>query len=150
MKLSRLSPAELETMLALWENREPVRPVVLLEQVNRTHAWNISTLQTILTRLEEKEMVRITSEKRLRYCTPKITKEEYAAMETRGLIERLSDCSPVSLMAGLINTGRVTESELDEIDALLRAARKKCACAATPPSDGETACPDGNNKGETV
>ena len=63
-------------------------------------------------------------------------------METRGLIERLSDCSPVSLMAGLISTGRVTESELDEIDALLRAAREKCARAS------ETACSDGNNKGE--
>lgn len=142
MEFARLSPAEYETMLLLWEIPEPVRPVVLLEQVKRTHAWNISTLQTILTRLQEKGMIRITSEKRLRYCTPKISKEEYAAMETRGLIERLSDCSPVSLMAGLISTGRVTESELDEIDALLRAAREKCARAS------ETACSDGNNKGE--
>lgn len=137
-------------MLVLWENRKPVRPVVLLEQVNRTHAWNISTLQTILTRLEEKGMISIHSEKRLRYCFPKITKEEYAEMETRGLIERLCDLSPVSLMAGLISAGRVTETELDEIDAILREAREKCSRASVVPEIGEKPGASDADRGGTV
>ena len=132
MKLSRLSPAEFETMLILWESPEPVRPSVLLERVNLTHSWSISTLQTILSRLEEKGMISITSEKRFRYCSPKITKEEYAVMETGSLMERLTDYSPVTLMAGLISSGRVSDADLDEIDALLREARGKLSRESSP------------------
>lgn len=153
MKLSKLSPAEFETMLILWGSPEPIRPVALLEQVNRTHTWSISTLQTILSRLEDKGMISITSEKRFRYCSPKISKEEYAVMETGSLIERLCDYSPVSLMSGLINIGRVTEAELEEIDALLKAEREKHSreseSSATDTVGSET-CNADTKKGESV
>ena len=137
MKLSRLSPAELDTMLTLWDCGEPIRPAALLEKVNRTHAWNISTLQTILARLEEKGMVVFTAEKRFRYFSPKISKEEYAAEETGSLLDRLTGYSPVRLMAGLIDAGHITESELDEIDALLRAARENLSRKNASPESGK-------------
>ena len=121
----KLSQAEFDTMLALWECEEPIRPAQLLRRMEATHPWSISTLKTLLMRLEEKGAIRVICQKRFHYCTPAFTKEEYLKQETESLIARLDNASPVSLMAGLINDKNITEKDLDEIEALLKEAKSR-------------------------
>jgi len=121
----KLSQAELDTMLILWECEEPIRPSALLKKIEKTHSWSISTLKTILSRLEEKGLLVVILNKRFHYYSPKISKTKYFEMEAGDLISRLNTTSPVSLMAGLIDSDSITEEELDEIEKLLSEARKR-------------------------
>ncbi len=116
----KISQAEFDTLLLLWECGEPIRPAALLQKMYPIHPWTISTLKTILTRLEEKGYVKITLQKRFFYYEPKYTKEEFLARETGMIIDKLNDFSPVPLMAGLIKSDHITKEELDEIEALIQ------------------------------
>lgn len=120
----KLSQAELDTMLVLWECDEPIRPSSLLKIMEKTHKWSISTLKTLLTRLEEKGFLEVVSKKRFLYYFPKITKKQYFEMEAESLMTRLNTSSPLSLMAGFISNN-ITEDELCEMEELLKEARKR-------------------------
>lgn len=125
MKLFKLSETELDVMVALWKCDEPIRPATLLEQMSDEHPWSISTLQTLLDRLQKKKMVLVTTKKRFRYYFPAVSKEEYAAGETGSLISHLEDYSPVSLMAGLIQSVDLSDEDFEELEKLLQEAKNK-------------------------
>ena len=115
----KLSDAELDIMLVLWECENPIRPSALLEIMNETRSWSISTLQTLLARLYEKKVVSFNVEKRFRYFYPIVTKEEFALQETKHLISKVGASSPVSLMAGLLGNANLTAEEIAQLEALL-------------------------------
>ena len=115
----KLSDAELDIMLVLWECEDPIRPSALLEIMNETRSWSISTLQTLLARLYEKKVVSFNVEKRFRYFYPIVTKEEFALQETKHLISKVGASSPVSLMAGLLGNANLTAEEIAQLEALL-------------------------------
>jgi len=121
----KLSQAELDTMLALWECEEPIRPAQLLRRMESTHAWSISTLKTLLMRLEEKGAIRVICQKRFHYCTPTLSKEAFLKQQTENLMARLQNASPLPLMASLISDEKITEEELDEIELLLNEAKSR-------------------------
>lgn len=120
----KISQAEFEVLLALWDCEEPIRPAKLLKRMEDTHQWSISTLKTLLTRLQEKGAVKVICHKRFHYCTPTYTKEEFFTLQTKNLMTRLNT-PPVSLMAGLISDVDMTEAELDEIEAMLKEAKSR-------------------------
>ena len=124
-KAFKLSDAEMSVMLALWDAGEPMRPTAITEALEEKHGWSISTVQTLLARLNDKGAVKLTNVKRFRYYQPSVTKEEFAAREARGIIESLCERSPVRLMAGLIKDSDFNDEELAEIEDVLREARKR-------------------------
>lgn len=123
----KISQAEMDTLMLLWECNEPIRPASLLKMMTPIRPWSISTLKTILTRLVDKGYVEITLQKRFFYYYPKYTKEEFLKKETGILLDRLSDCSAVPLMAGLISSESITKEELDEIEALIQEEKARLA-----------------------
>ena len=123
----KLSDAEMSVMLVLWESDEPMRPTAIADALDKSHGWSVSTVQTLLSRLNEKKAVKLTNIKRFRYYHPAVSKDEFAQRETKSLIETLCERSPVRLMAGLIQSTSWSEEELGEIEAMLREARRKSA-----------------------
>ncbi len=122
----KLAEAELDVMVALWAEPTPVRPAQLLVRLNENgHTWSISTLQTLLARLLKKGAAAATSNKRFRYYTPTLTREEFIAGTTAYLVGRLSTFSPMSLTKGLVEGGLLTEKDLSEAAALLAAKYSK-------------------------
>ena len=115
----RLSDAELDVMLVLWECESPIRPSVLLTIMNETRSWSISTLHTLLARLYEKKVVDFDVRKHFRYFYPIGTKEEFALRETKHLIEKVKGTSTVSLITGLLDSSDLTAEEIAQLEALL-------------------------------
>ena len=106
----KLSEAELDTMLMLWECGEPVRPAELLIRLNENgHTWSISTLQTLLARLLAKNAVVMTRQKRFHYYEPSVTREAFLAGTFTRLYGRLSTFSPISLEEALCNAKKLSE-----------------------------------------
>ena len=123
----RLPEAELDVMLVLWEQNGPVRPSKLLELLNLDgHDWSMSTVQTMLARLEEKGFAAFERRKRFRYYYPTVTREEYSLGETQSFLDKLYDSSPAKLIASLVEADDLDDGELDELQAILdRGKRRK-------------------------
>jgi predicted transcriptional regulator len=105
-EMFKLSEAELDTMLMLWECSEPIRPSELLVLLNNHgHSWSISTLQTLLARLMAKGAVEITYQKRFHYYAPSLSREAFLIRTAKYLLGRLNTYSPLSLTKALEDEG---------------------------------------------
>ena len=123
MKFEKLSDSEMRIMNALWECEEPIRPSELLPKLK--NEWAISTLKTLLERLVKKRVVRVEYVKRFRYYYPLVTREEFFRENVGGLKKSIQGLTPISQIASFIDSGDMTEDDLDELEALLRDARAR-------------------------
>lgn len=117
---TRLPDAELDVMQALWHSDGPQRPSQLLEALRGKRDWSLSTVQVLLSRLEEKGFVTLSCEKRFHYYTPAIAEDDYRVGETKSFLERMHGGSVSSLMAALVECKGVSTDDLDEIARILR------------------------------
>lgn len=116
----KLSEAELDTMLMLWECKEPIRPSELLIRLNENgHPWTISTLQTLLARLLAKDAVTMTKQKRFHYYAPIMSREAFLAATAAHLKDRLSTYSPIAPVAAFVEYELLSKEELAEAKTLL-------------------------------
>ena len=116
----KLSEAELDVMLVLWECTEPIRPSQLLVRLNTCgHDWSISTLQTLLARLRSKKAVTLENKKRFHYYFPSVTREDFLAGTIVRLSNRLNTYSPINLTAGLVDNELLTKQSLAEAAQML-------------------------------
>ena len=117
--LKRLGDAELEIMLALWEETEPVTSGRILECIRGKRSWALSTLMASLERLADKGYVSCDRTTRTNYYTAIISAEDYKAVESRNFLSRLYGNSVSSLVAGLYNSNSITDEDIEELRALL-------------------------------
>ena len=120
--IDRLPDAELDVMLVLWNAEGPMKTARILEILNRKKDWSISTLQSLLARLEERGFVDVQKQMRFKYYLPVISEEDYRQKETKTFLERLHGNSFKSLVATLIDSNAADSAELEEIEELLRKA----------------------------
>ena len=123
MKFEKLSEAEMTVMNALWQCTRPVRASELMQSLNTD--WAISTVKTLLDRLVKKRVVKMEYVKRFRYFSPLCTQEEFFREHVGGLKNSIQGFSPVSQIASFIDSGDMTEQDLDELEALLAEARAR-------------------------
>jgi len=120
----RLPDAELDVMLVLWGAEGPMKTAKILEALNNKKEWSISTLQSLLSRLEERGFVEVQKQMRFKYYVPAISEADYRNKETKTFLERLHGNSFKSLIATLIDSKAASSSELAEIEEMLRKAGK--------------------------
>lgn len=123
MKFEKLSDSEMNVMNALWQCTRPMRASELMEILKSD--WAISTVKTLLDRLVKKRVVKMEYVKRFRYYSPLCTKEEFFREHVDGLKNSIQGFSPISQIASFIDSGDMTEQDLDELEALLRDARAR-------------------------
>ncbi|MBQ8309414.1 MAG: BlaI/MecI/CopY family transcriptional regulator [Clostridia bacterium] len=125
MKFKKLSEAEFDVLNVLWSFERPARPIEIVPEINKIHAWSISTVNTLLDRLTNKGVVKLEYIGRYRYYEPLMTQNEYFRRNMDTLAGRLKDISPVGQIASFIDSADVTEDDLNEIERLLQEARAR-------------------------
>jgi len=114
-----LADGELEILNALWEiGSGPVRAVRdRLAEQGRELAYN--TVQTVLGRLVDKELVaRDTSSTPHRF-RPRVTRDRFRRDRVKDLLRKVFDGSSGGLALQLVRQGRLSEDEIDALqDAL--------------------------------
>lgn len=118
-KLKKLGDAELEIMMALWEETEPVTSGHILEKIRGKRNWALSTLMASLERLADKGYVSCDRSTRTNFYTSIIGAEEYKTFESRSFLSRLYGNSVSSLVAGLYNSRSITDEDIDELRTML-------------------------------
>ena len=116
--MRRLPDAELEVMQAIWACTAPVARTDIEEILYKTHPMAMTTLLTLLTRLNEKGFITIEKNGRRSYYTPCISQEEYLATQSRTFVDKLCGGSMSMFAAALCNSG-LTKEELAELRDML-------------------------------
>ena len=115
--MKRLPDTELEVMKALWASG-PDTPRAALDQALAAFQWSPNTINTYLTRLMEKGFVSVRREGKGNRYTPRISREDYLAFDSRMVLSRLYGSSPRNFVAALAKGG-LQQKDLDDLQDLL-------------------------------
>ena len=116
--IRRLPDAEQEVMQAIWACTAPVARTDIEEILYKTHPMAMTTLLTLLTRLNEKGFITIEKNGRRSYYTPCVSQEDYLARQSKTFVEKLCGGSMSMFAAALCNSG-LTKEELSELRDML-------------------------------
>ena len=114
----RLPDSELEVMQALWRCGTPAVRKDIEAVLLPRHPMAQTTLLTLLTRLAEKEFIRIDRAGRSSLYTPLVTEQEYLAGQSSRFFIKLCGGS-VSTFAAALCDGGLSREDLYELKKLL-------------------------------
>ena len=118
----QISEAEHAVMEALWA-RSPLTAAEVCESVCATRDWSLATVKTLLSRLVSKDAVLTEPDGRRFLYSPAMARKDYVGGESRRLVDRLFGGKAASLVAHLAQEEALTESDIAEIEALLKELR---------------------------
>ncbi|MCH7720233.1 MAG: BlaI/MecI/CopY family transcriptional regulator [Planctomycetes bacterium] len=122
-----LGSAELEVLRVLWdEGAATVREVMnILHHQGRQVAY--TTVLTFLTRLEQKGFVASDKTDVAYIYKPKLSRDRVRKSRLRNLVRQLYDGAPGPLVLQLVRQGKLSGSEIAELQALIERldAKKK-------------------------
>ncbi|HQV03002.1 MULTISPECIES: BlaI/MecI/CopY family transcriptional regulator [unclassified Novosphingobium] len=119
----RITEAEQAVMEALWR-RAPLTAGEVADEVAADRGWTLATVKTLLSRLVAKQAVETRPDGKRFLYSPRVARTDYAAGESRRLVDRLFGGSAAGLFAHLAEAEALSEADLSEIETLLRELRK--------------------------
>ncbi|GIP32022.1 BlaI/MecI/CopY family transcriptional regulator [Paenibacillus sp. J2TS4] len=123
----RLPDAEYDVMQIIWQSEQPLKTSVILSRLHEEQGkdWNISTLQSLLTRLQQRGYIDFKNEGRLKLYYPLIDQQSYTEQETQSFFSRFHRNSYKSLFAALTGGRKISRESLDELSEIVRNAGKE-------------------------
>lgn len=121
MNFIGLSDSELEVMEVLWKKDEPMAFGELLEYFNihTEKSWKKQTLNTFLFRMQQKNLVQITTEGKHKLYIPAMTKEEYLLTESKAFLNKNYQGSIVKMVAAFSGSEELEKDEIARLKQLL-------------------------------
>lgn len=122
----KLSDAELDVMLAVWQNRPPVLRSDLEEQL-KSHNWADTTVLTLLSKLVEKGYLSLERQGRRNLYTPLVSERDYRRWANRSFLGKMYKSSLRRMVASLVESSDLTDRDLQELEEFIteqRAARE--------------------------
>lgn len=119
--MERIGEAELAVMEVLWDEAPLTAADVSLRVPER--GWSLTTVKTMLGRLLGKGVLAHEEDGRRYLYRPILSRDDYAAQESSRLIDRLFGGSVSPLVAQLAERDRLTDKDIAEIEALLKALK---------------------------
>jgi len=116
--IRRLPDSELELMQIIWDLEPPLSRQDIEEKLPPDRPLAPTTVLTFLDRLREKGFLRAERRGKTNYYTPLVSRREYLARESRGVLDRLFGGS-VSAFATALVDGGVSREEIQRLQELL-------------------------------
>ncbi len=126
--LSKLPEAELDVMLILWKTPGSARVLDIYNALQSVRPCSKPAIHTLLDRLEKRGFVKqetVDAPIPYKKITPVVTESEYRAAESNVFLDKLCRGSWKTLIATLIDTGRISTDDLTEITELLNSGKRK-------------------------
>ena len=120
--LKKLPDAELEVMQALWELEAPVPRAAVEAAMAERKPMAQTTLLTLLSRLAEKNFIKVEKQGRSSVYTPLVAREDYQAKQSRRFLDRLFGGSIPAFASALTASG-LSKEDLAELRKLLEEDR---------------------------
>ena len=115
----KISDSELEVMRVLWQAGDALSVTEIRETLQRSRGWEATTVKTLISRLVTKGVLK--QEKRgVFYYSPLVSEAEYNDWATHDLISRVYHGSARDLVAALVRSDGLTQSDIDELSDLFK------------------------------
>lgn len=118
----RISEAEHAVMEVLWDEA-PLTASEVHERIDPARRWSDRTVKTMLSRLLAKGVLAHEEDGRRYLYRPTVEREDYVAVESRRLVDRLFGGRVSPLVAHLADRDELSEEDIAEIEALLKALK---------------------------
>ena len=119
METPKVFESEYRFCLILWEN-EPAKSGELARLCQEQLGWKPTTTYTVIKRLSERGVLK--NERSV--VTSLVSKEEVQAAEVEEMVEKTFLGSLPAFIAAFARNRKVTEKELDEVQAMIDSFRK--------------------------
>jgi BlaI family penicillinase repressor len=117
MSVPKIGESEWYVMKALWE-RSPLSGSDIIKAVSAETDWSQSTILTMVRRLVKKKAVGVRRESVMMYY-PLVEESEVKRIETDMFLKRVYEGSVGMLVKGFLESGSLSQKELDELKKLL-------------------------------
>ncbi|MDR2421674.1 MAG: BlaI/MecI/CopY family transcriptional regulator [Oscillospiraceae bacterium] len=114
-----IANAELEVMRLLWR-ASPLTLAQIRETLLQTTKWNHSTIKTLVFRLRGKGVIEPLDKYGPAQYVPLVSEAEYVRAEMPGFLGRVFEGSAKKLVAALVDSGELSESDIDELKACFK------------------------------
>ncbi len=115
MKLGKISDAEMEIMKIIWKENKQITTATILEELPKENSWKTTTVMTLGTRLIEKGILNVIKIGKLNHYSPKVTEEEYKAIQTDVFLDDMYNGSVRSFMATLYNNNKISKKDVSDL-----------------------------------
>lgn len=115
--IPKVGESEWFVLKALWE-RSPLSGSEIVEEVSRDTDWSQSTILTMVRRLVKKKAIGVKSEDVMKYY-PLVEESELKRIETDQFVKRVYKGSANVLLKNFLETGRLSDKEIEELKKLL-------------------------------
>jgi BlaI family penicillinase repressor len=115
----KITDSELEIMHVLWEAGDAL-PITDIRQIlQERKGWEATTVKTLVQRLVAKGV--LAQEKRkVFYYRPLVSEQEYGDWAVNGLVRRLFRGSAKAMVATLVKSDELSDSDLAELRELFK------------------------------
>lgn len=121
----KISASEWEVMNALWAATEPQTAAAVFAALPAGHGWHQKTVNTFLTRLAAKRVVRLAKDGNVNLYAARLRREECIAREGRGFLERVFRGAAGPMLLHFCEQADLTEAEIRELEKLLQKKKAK-------------------------
>lgn len=123
--IKKLGEAEVEIMQVLWDSTPPVTSNYILKELQGRRRWQLSTLMTSLSRLENKGFIVCDRATGTNLYSAVITESDYKTKAGKHFLEQLYNNSIQNMVASLYNSKAIKESDLAELRSYLDTLESK-------------------------
>lgn len=123
--IEKLPDSELSVMKVIWNSKEPIGTGEIIKALKEGKSWSRSTVQVLLSRLEEREFIECKKKGRLKYYKCLIEEEVYCQKETKSFIEHFYNNSYKKLIASLVQDNAINEEDIKDIIQIIKEGGKK-------------------------
>jgi BlaI family penicillinase repressor len=114
-----IANAELEVMRLLWRT-SPITLAQIREELLQTTKWNHSTIKTLVFRLRDKGVIEPLDKYGPAQFVPLVSEAEYISAEVPTFLDRVFEGNAKKLVAALVDSWELTESDVDELKAYFK------------------------------
>lgn len=123
--MKKLPDAELELMLIIWDEKEPVTRIQIEEKMDKSREVVPSTILTLLSRLEERGFVRREKQGKINYYSALVKKDAYLKETGRNILQKMFGGSLTNFAAALYLGEELTEEDVRELQQFIDSKTKK-------------------------
>jgi predicted transcriptional regulator len=120
MKIGKISDAEMEIMKIIWNKNRQVTTADILEELPKENSWKITTVMTLISRLTDKGILKVTKLGKLNNYSAKITEEEYKAIQADNFLEDMHNGSVKNFIATLFNNKKISKEDISDLKKWLK------------------------------
>jgi predicted transcriptional regulator len=123
-KEPRLPDSELEVMRVLWSRQKATARDVWQDLQKLGSKWTYATVNTLLQRLEMKQLVTVDKSQTSFTYSPKLSRQKVITKRVKDLVDKLYDGQPGMLVMHLLQTHKLSKEDLSALGDEIQTRRK--------------------------